>query len=639
MNLNDMFNEISQNHKNSFGEEWENRRSEHLPMSLDVLLRTPILSPANEKPEGCSKQIWTAHQRYRNTTNKTLLLVMGFSSEQIVLSMAAHVLSYKCTRVIPVTTRDVWSLTANGNLIKDWWDALRSSKQELPEWNTLVDKDRISFVRQDSPSSVFKSLRKTIKEDSKYTGEFAIDATGGTKPMDTGAAAFAAYFDLPAYYAATSEYNYDLRRPNPETVSYTLLDRPTSTFTQSKRQSILDSFQSGDFPLVEKLSQQILDEIGPGGEFEEYFLEEADGVQIKKVNELAKCAFSWQSEGCFDPQFCHELEVPTTDVNSFVWNESRVGNTDERAIIRTLRDKSTLGNWELMIEYFVSEYYRLKSLEVFSSQVSNLKPLPQYEHVREVLTVGYGLAESILDSILFLPISQNWILATPKTVCQKKLLQGGCDSYLRTLGWRYPNPDNFWLKYSSKVDLLLNGIGLFAVRAKMISIDKESMPQVLQQAYESTVWNGSLPTLTEVSMHDRDTAVEEFRLMLRFGERSNACKIRDRGTWDTLFGMPKDQSEWSRSRNAITHVRAPVSPRMIEMAKLVVNSYLPRFIELYLRLCNVAENDVSKLPIDLDQAKAEGWITWTNDERWAEEKLVPWHGRGEDVKTWLGLTL
>jgi hypothetical protein len=78
---------------------WTEKRSEHLVPTL-TYLRGPRKS--TDDP-GESERRYLSGERER-----VLLLMAGYSPEQLALSIALHVKEFGCTKVIPVSSSDAW---------------------------------------------------------------------------------------------------------------------------------------------------------------------------------------------------------------------------------------------------------------------------------------------------------------------------------------------------------------------------------------------------------------------------------------------------------------------------------------------------------------------------------------------------
>jgi hypothetical protein len=112
--------------------------------------------------------------------------------------------------------------------------------------------------------------------------------------------------------------------------------------------------------------------------------------------------------------------------------------------------------------------------------------------------------------------------------------------------------------------------------------------------------------------------------------------------------MPKRDLNWAMFRNAITHVRVPVTDAMRDESRQVIANYLPRLIELYRRIAQVdvdeaggevvADGETPQLPIDLDCAADANWLEWRHDPQWEPAKFAPWMMVPEaTIRKWLGL--
>ncbi|MCO6454643.1 MAG: hypothetical protein J5I93_05010 [Pirellulaceae bacterium] len=677
-----LIKEVQEEFSNQYGNEWDGRRREHLPLSFAILEET--LPASHDDPQHLPA-VEQAHRRYLDSQrkDKTLFLVMGYSPEQIVLSMAVHVCCFQCRRIIPVTTHDVWASTHNGADIQPWWDDFLASRpqqaQEL-SWDRLVSAEDCVQVSERSPSDVFKHLRRRmralVKRQQLDPLGFAVDATGGTKPMDSGAAAFAAYYDLPAYYIASGEYNSDLRRPDPTTAIYQLLDRPLATFSHANRQSLWRAVQACDFPLAAELQKEIDEAIGQAGEFAGYF-EEVDRRNSQSLGLLIDASRTWLRDGYYDQTtllggladgLAGETVAPSRIVG-YLQSATKGAEADQatptpRELVRRMREETSHGNWRLVMENFVAEYYRLRclaKLDLGEDPEDTSQSAPP-ENPREILTVGYGLAESIIDSLWYLPRCRQALRVSRVSGLPWDELGDEERQTMGKLGWSRPNLEFFRMKYKEKLLLLVHfdppretptGNQHEAVEFKDVWCRKDLNGDRLTGEMRLNVLNadGNLPAI------DRDPPDQEQNAYIlavtmtmqdRSLNRVYAARCRSKSNFGNCLGVFFGKSSWGDLRHMITHVRVPVTDGMRKVSAEVMYHYLPRLIELYRRIAEVEVDEFGsevlapgaspRLPVDLDLAMEPGWLRWRGDPEWAPDKFAPWLMVSESaIRKWLGL--
>ena len=667
----------------TFYEEWRVCRNEHLPLSLDVLNdpSQPVCGPSGMpndfKIQVLQPSVWISHQKYATSNDdaKTLILVVGFSEEQVVLSAALHVILFGCLRIVPVSSNAAWKTMDYGNVIEACWNTLRQNYERLKnlEWNVLApalaDGKRALIVEEDSPSSIFSSIRAWLKTNPHPMESVAIDATGGTKPMDSGASACAAYFNLPAYYIHATEYDPKLRRPLPHTTVYSLLDRPFTTFSFANRKSIKEAFDSENFTLALDLTEQLIQQIEPeNGEFRDYFDRE-DRDNLSKLQGLLKRSLDW-ANARYERRYASPGSAIERPNSGNISNEAPVDRDIDDALCMMAEqirlEKPNAGRQELIrrlrlqpklfMKYIVNDYYRLRLLLGTQPSHDARATTARAENIREVVTVGYGMAESLLDSLLYLPVCRRRIhvhgTKPPNRIDQ---YDPSVVAKMREWGWIGPDPGFFHLASDQKLQLLSVGKAQFNdVRAATNGsrwLDDPSFPP------NSLLPRQDVPDLSgkfSPSKRETDWLKNVFvRLWTPSSQNSSKPDFRlspllssvAPDSWGEFLGI--GQKYWKELRNDITHVRVPLDEKDSELAHRIIFEYLPRMIELYHRLSKIDVDEwgcertsSTSLPISLPkEAEKDHWMTWIRDPAFSRESLVPWCQPGIDVESWLGLSL
>ena len=151
----------------------------------------------------------------QNDGEPELLLMVGYSEEQLALSIAAHVRA-GCRKIVPFSTLAAWT-SVQSEVVACLYDLGLSLSGDY-------QFDALQPIEPNDPANVFRKVLNWVREHPDRRP--AIECTGGKKPMDFGSAYAASFYGLPAYYVDFDGYNPQLRRPWPWTCRYHCLSLP-----------------------------------------------------------------------------------------------------------------------------------------------------------------------------------------------------------------------------------------------------------------------------------------------------------------------------------------------------------------------------------------------------------------------------
>ncbi|MCB9609676.1 MAG: hypothetical protein H6716_23995 [Polyangiaceae bacterium] len=318
---------------------WGKQRDRHLPLTRDIIgARSEALrygtigDPRPDEPP-------------------VLLLMAGYSVEQLALVIAAHV-GAGCRTVVPFSSRDVWAAVKAE--VNDCLRALEVPKEMMKE---SVEVDSAS------PADVFQKLMRWFQENSG--ARCAIDCTGGKKPMDSGAAHAGSFYGLPVYYLDFDKYHPVLRRPLPWTCVYRELPLPETAFGLASRTRVVDAFERGRFWDAKMAMSDVV-----GHAQQSNFFGASDLTDLKAAAGQVNEAAAWMDLR-YDELPHHRLH------ESF----KNVSKTKPRQVVEKLLAPDRFYD---LFQYLVDEYYRLGLL--FNA-----------EQTRDALVGLVGLAEIVIE--------------------------------------------------------------------------------------------------------------------------------------------------------------------------------------------------------------------------------------------------
>jgi hypothetical protein len=331
-------------------DEWRAQRHEHLPLTLEVMLHST--RPLQYGREG------------QNDGEPELVLMVGYSEEQLALSIAAHV-SAGCRKIVPFSTLEAWT-SVQSEVV-----ACLSDLGLSPNGDYRFES--LQTIEPNDPADVFRKVMDWVRDHTDRRP--AIECTGGKKPMDFGSAYAASFYGLPAYYVDFDGYDPQLRRPWPWTCRYHYLSLPDAAFSLATRREVHSLFEARRFAEAQVLLKQIIE-----APQTRQYLDEKDVQDLACVEQLIQRCDSWMQLRYDDPSLKdHKLH------RYFI--EARDSQAKPRDVIEKLLQRD---HAELLQEYVVDEYWRLWSLW-------------EKKEFREALIGCVGLVELIIDALFFLP--------------------------------------------------------------------------------------------------------------------------------------------------------------------------------------------------------------------------------------------
>ncbi|MCB9610306.1 MAG: hypothetical protein H6716_27205 [Polyangiaceae bacterium] len=385
-------------------ERWRAQRGVHLPLTggiikeqSDTLRYGPIGGTPDETPP-------------------VLLLMAGYSVEQLALVIAAHA-GGGCTTVVPFSSAEVWAAV----------------QQEVTECVSVlgvqIEIKECVDVDPASPADVFRKLLGWFQQNPGK--RCAIDCTGGKKPMDSGAAHAASFYGLPAYYLDFDNYDPVLRRPLPWTCKYRELPLPETAFGLASRTRVVHAFERGRFWDAKMAMSEVVAHADGSKLFEPRDIE-----ALKKAADQVNAAAAWMD--------LRYDELPDHPLHEAFKNVSK---TKPRKVVEELLAPTRFDD---LFQYLVDEYYRLGLL--FAG-----------EQVRDALVGLVGLAEVVIDRMF----SEDWFSGTKILTATPLNWTGNRTDALPDLtswgGGRMPRACLPPSSFNQKVNLLQRGNATFNV--------------------------------------------------------------------------------------------------------------------------------------------------------------------------------
>lgn len=605
---------------------WQQHARLYVPLTLDVMLET----------EGGDGRIEIEYGGDANDEDrpKVLLLLAGYSVEQLALSIAAHA-ENGCQRVIPFTSGECWDAVYEDvakylGKMEDEKDRILDyhlppcSKAEtvvaskvcgkqilLPKWPVEVDPG--------NPADVFRKLVTWLRN---HRGQVraAIDCTGGQKPMDSGATQAASFWGIPAYYIHFDKYDDKLRRPLPHTSRYVQLELPETAFSLSARRAIIERFESRDFQAAYLLAVQMATGVydatrggsgnsEPFGQLEDLI---AVGKSVRKSRDWAHVRYHRRSLKAHNLHKYFRDFVKANKEHSKSAAQKSGGNKTEQKKSKPL-DQVVLGLREksrrtALLEYVVDEYWRLSTmLEV--------------EQVRDVIVGSVGLVELVVDSLFSFPWAKTIKIKTDSDVTPLALFRKNGKKIkpvpasdipsADTLQWskaeRFPMNLMPFAAQGDKVQLMRFGSAKFRM---FLPVDGTGRPHL------------------KLDCSPPKESQPRFEALVTLRTSHAPLKQIENNFWQSFWG--KYPGEWALCRHKVAHVRAPVLDPAVNdwLNNEVMPHYLPRFVELLFRMVD-AESDGKE--VDLSDSHDTGcFLKWKCSSKtyhgkcWDYDARVPW---------------
>jgi len=579
--------------KRDIAETWDYLRETHLPISLALLrIRLAGKSLKYGRENGDPQT---------NPSNRVLLLMSGYSVEQLVLCIALHYYEGRVRRVVPFGgTIEVEGNSWDGPVKREVLEGLR-----LVGINVATDHqdqecmyfDKVCPVEASNPAKVFQGIHSWARENANV--ECAIDVTGGQKPMDSGASYAAMYLGWPAWYLDFSKYHERLRRPLPYSLTYKSLVLPEAAFSHDSRKAIVELVETNQFAKASLLVEHLDTFVA-----ESDFLEQSERDDIAKAKSLIVLSDAWLRADYEHPAMSACSSVVCTQFQSIVKSKT-LRMTLENAFLSG-GDSSAAA----LLAYAVEEYWRIKS--VFDSSNDS----------RDCIVASHGLYEVLLDGMLNRPRFRSKITQVVVGV----VYVGGSKSPLPlappAAGEQFLNQAMLFQRFPpaahrEKRQLLLNGTSAFDVRIPIPEDFDCSNQHDLQSHLNS--WFESKDVPGKDRFVELNVAIDlEMSLSVKEGGKllSNTQKEKRWGEY-----------VWTDTRNLAAHWRTPLGPGFGDVATNAINEWLPHYIGLF--ALTEAQPELSS--VDDAACKEEG-MNCISDGR-----CRPWHNRLNDLRSWLGL--
>lgn len=609
-----------------FLEEWNSEywQKQHLPVSMEL-----IAKHFAEKEDN-SIRFQCPHRATTEDSPRYLLLMSGFSIEQLVLSIVFH---NRCADehnsplagIVPFISKDAWNEVEPGiyqglsfALRADHADAVGALLEEPVE------------VKPGDPAEVFKKILEWSRANP--TAAIALDVTGGQKPMDTGGTYAAMYLGASAYYLDFDRYDNRHRRPYPDTLKYVQLALPSAVFSHDARKAVVELFRTRRFRAAYDRVRELQAEM-KAGEVQEYFEDEKDDFN-KAVGVLKVCN-AWMTG-----DYCHE-SMAGDRLHSTL---CAIKPSEPKSVLNSLLKDFGESNAERRLDllfYSEDEYWRLRTMLYLGSETRDDRTCASIDEaselIREVVVGTCALTEFALDAVFHLPTADvkidrcdgvrlefgNSPPADEKITQETELLDQHGNAFRNVTRechlpvHRFPPAST-----SQKIKLVQRGEGTFRV-----FLPAKNILKALREAGSDlkTSFHDALNGLSEVGPNDKrfefDLTVSTRRLL----------EI-DPEVWSESWGdFGNARKPWMSNRNAIAHMRATATKEQLNVARNAIEMYLPRF----LGMLKILSQECPTLPITDDAA-------WQAGQELIAVPRGPWHepDKGEaQLRRWLRLPL
>lgn len=551
-------------------EQWRAQRPEHLPRTLEVMGRHQPLEIRYGRRDQADQE-----------GEPTLLLMAGYSPEQISLVIAAHARA-GCAEVVPFTGAGVWA-----GIHEEVAACLQQLRVELGLVAAPVEVD------PSDPADVFRKLVRWIRD--RPPARCAIDCTGGKTPMDSGAAHAASFYGLPAYYLDFGDYDPQLRRPLPWTCAYQPLALPEVAFSLNARRRAFEMFRAGRFGEAHAAVQELLHADRESG-----FFESTERSELHLAERLTARATAWRS-----------LSYPDLPEHPLHNALSRATEVEPRALVEEFLAAERFDD---LFCYLADEYWRLCLLH-------------NAGEVREALVGLVGVAELTVDRLLREPWFDDVRILSSRPI---EWLDLADDPALPDLG--------AWIgtqlpvgcvppgAFGAKVKLLRHGRTTFQLwgRPSEAGASLGDPPPSFGEPRLSARVEVALPNGT-----DSEAALSWSRDSEGASTRAPLRGLSNR-EWGQQFGA-FPHGGWVQNRHALAHLRAPLLlASAVEQVRAAQRTFVPRLMEV-LRRVHEGED------LDWDHVQEPGWIRWQAREPWRREDRAPWEESEADFARWLWL--
>jgi len=586
---------------------WDSLQHQHLPLTLQVMLKRDVGWRDGVPVDPALKRYAEA-----DPSAKALILMVGYSLEQVALCAGYHCIRYGCRHVVPFVspgTRNQFYKRINDLLhtlgIPVGADATDRTIRWLPE--CLIEDTS-------DPSQVFRSVVSWIRAARRgeaggaALSEFPVDSTGGQKPMDSGASAAAGFFNSPCFYLHFDQYDDMLRRPLPYTLRYQRLAVPSVAFSHHNRVALFRAIESAHF----EAAQERLEDVKQAMDLHPAYFDARSRQNFDAVAGVVAMSARWFDEG-------YTAELATVENDEAQPSAPNGGRGKE--IKRTPRESvehllelcgrepvdGQPAGWLRLFGYVVDEFHRLNVMR-------------EQNHHRDVVMGARGLAEVVVDSLFFLPwfrrgskIQSIRLLETEEGTGRFGQLDREASAIVTSLIGAFVDkpmdPALLHLEFERKIGLLVDRKAAFTVKVA---------PRVIQDKIDGWV---------KVRSETKDTVTMKVKVVVpeRMTIAGKSGRDATKKVWNDLSTMnfPAPWGAWAEARNAMTHLRSPMSDEIEALSNDVMEKYLPRIIEVLYRMGRTGK------PVDLEHMTAGNWCSWQDEAQWSERTRVPW--KREDV--------
>jgi hypothetical protein len=543
-------------------DKWRLRRHKHLPLTLEVMLHS--MQPLQYGREG------------QNDGEPELLLMVGYSEEQLALSIAAHVKA-GCRKIVPFSTLEAWT-SVQSDVVACLFDLGFRRNQDY-------QFELLQPIEPNDPANVFRKVMGWVRDHPGRRP--AIECTGGKKPMDFGSAYAASFYGLPAYYVDFDEYDPQLRRPRPWTCRYHCLSLPDAAFSLATRREVHSLFEARRFAEARVLLKQIIE-----APHTQQYWDEKDVQDLVRAEQLIQRCDSWMQlrydDGSLQDHKLHGYFV-----------QMHKHQEKPRVVVEGLLQRDQA---ELLREYVVDEYWRLWSLW-------------EKKEFREALIGCVGLVELAIDALLFC----SWFddVHVDEVVLLRMAPEDNRNLPVpEVLGWRGGRIDPRYLlpaSHGAKVVLMKKGMRKFEIWPPVHAADITKL---------------NLPRPGPNDPHLEVEVVLKTHLP-PLGYAGSQRKMD--ALWKEYWGNYPNNA-WVDARHALVHMRTPAfMDADIETGlKDAIEQVLPRFIRLLFRMATETQ-------VDITDSADPTWVTWLQRDKWSAGNRLPWAGQSAALAKWLRL--
>ncbi len=610
---------------------WDSLAEIHLPVSL-ALLTARFQSPDQDPVATASRPVYGRVGEEPTAADgddpPVLLLMAGFSVEQLVLCIALHYVTGGVRRIVPFAGKlpgggTSWSNQAREKILAGLQTLkipVASRLAASPGEGLIIEPPE--SVQASNPARVFQEILKWSRREAHSRCRCALDVTGGQKPMDSGASYAAMYLGWPAYYLDFTDYDSQLRRPKPHSLQYARLQLPSSAFSADTRKQIVELFQRCRFGRAAQYVEQLA-----GFAAKSSFFDAQEREHIGQAARLIALSDAWLRADYFDDA----IRASSDEVCQFFRDSYPAGPSvppaapaqqgakrglPESNLCRKLEEMMDLPNSQPertpLLAYAVDEYWRIRSGHEAG------------QDYRECLVATHGLAEVLVDAVLrlqrfrlriakvlgavmFLPQDEP-----PQVLDRDKVEQQLQDQDVPI--HRLPPAAG-----GEKRKVLLTGAGTFGLRIPCEACEKQddfdfaSLPNWLCDSRQTTRDQPFIELVTQLTLD----AFQGGPAVTGPSGQKESCKQRE-NNWGVHY--------WTELRNLTAHWRVPLGQDFEDILDRAMNQWLPRYIGLY--ALAVQGDRISSSCSEADCLRA-------GQSHLGDGQCRPWHDKLGELRDWL----